>query len=43
MDKKRILLFYPPGPLYQRGEDRCQQNVDDACFKALYTAKGFKE
>ena len=35
MDKKKILLFYPPGPLYQRGEDRCQQNVDDASAEAI--------
>ena len=35
MDKKKILLFYPPGPLYQRGEDRCQQNVDDAAAEAI--------
>lgn len=27
-EKNKILLFYPPGPMYQRGEDRCQQAVD---------------
>ena len=31
----RILLFYPPGPLFQRGEDRCQQNVDDGSAQAM--------
>ena len=35
MDKKKVLLFYPPGPLFQRGEDRCQQNVDDASAQAM--------
>lgn len=24
----RILLIYPPGKLYQRGEDRCQANIE---------------
>ena len=33
--KERILLFYPPGPLFQRGEDRCQQNVDDGSAQAM--------
>lgn len=32
---KRVLLFYPPGELFQRGEDRCQQNVDDASAEAM--------
>lgn len=32
---KRVLLFYPPGPLFQRGEDRCQQNVDDGSAQAM--------
>ena len=32
MSKKRVLLFYPPGALFQRGEDRCQQNIDDKQF-----------
>ena len=32
---KKIMLFYPPGPLYQRGEDRCQQNVDDGSAQAM--------
>jgi len=24
----RALLIYPPGPVYQRGDDRCQSNVE---------------
>lgn len=35
MEKKRILLFYPPGQMFQRGEDRCQQNIDDASAEAI--------
>ena len=32
---ERVLLFYPPGPLFQRGEDRCQQNVDGSSAEAM--------
>lgn len=32
---KRALLFYPPGLLFQRGEDRCQQNIDDGSAQAM--------
>ena len=35
MRKKRVLLFYPPGALFQRGEDRCQQNIDDGSAQAM--------
>jgi radical SAM superfamily enzyme YgiQ (UPF0313 family) len=35
MEKKRVLLFYPPGALFQRGEDRCQQNIDDGSAQAM--------
>ncbi len=35
MSKKRVLLFYPPGALFQRGEDRCQQNIDDGSAQAM--------
>ncbi len=35
MKKKRVLLFYPPGALFQRGEDRCQQNIDDGSAQAM--------
>ncbi len=27
---KKIMLFYPPSKLYQRGEDRSQGNVEDS-------------
>ncbi len=30
-----VLLFYPPGALFQRGEDRCQQNIDDGSAQAM--------
>lgn len=33
--KKRVLLFYPPGPMFQRGEDRCQQNIDEGSAQAM--------
>lgn len=33
--KNKVLLFYPPGMLFQRGEDRCQQNVKDASAEAM--------
>lgn len=33
--KKKILLFYPPGPMFQRGEDRCQQNIDEGSAQAM--------
>lgn len=35
MSKNRVLLFYPPGALFQRGEDRCQQNIDDGSAQAM--------
>ena len=35
MEKKKVLLFYPPGPMFQRGEDRCQQNVDEGSAQAM--------
>lgn len=31
----KVLLFYPPGLLFQRGEDRCQQNIDDGSAQAM--------
>ena len=33
--KDRIFMFYPPGALYQRGEDRCQGNVSDSTATAM--------
>ena len=32
---EKVLLFYPPGLLFQRGEDRCQQNIDDGSAQAM--------
>ena len=34
-EKNKVLLFYPPGPIFQRGEDRCQQNVDGSSAEAM--------
>ena len=31
----KIMLFYPPGMMFQRGEDRCQQNIKDASAEAM--------
>ncbi|GAB6094215.1 radical SAM protein [Desulfatiferula olefinivorans] len=45
--KKNILLMYPPGRAFQRGEDRCQGNIEDsaatsirACNDLGYVAAG---
>ena len=32
---KKIMLVYPPGEVYQRGEDRCQINVEASVSNAL--------
>jgi radical SAM superfamily enzyme YgiQ (UPF0313 family) len=32
---ERIMLMYPPGPLYQRGEDRSQGNIEDSTATAM--------
>lgn len=32
---EKIMLFYPPGAMFQRGEDRCQQNIDDGSAQAM--------
>lgn len=32
---KKIMLLYPPGKLYQRGEDRSQGNIDDSSATAM--------
>ena len=29
-DKNKVLLFYPPGMLFQRGEDRCQIDISSS-------------
>lgn len=46
---KKIMLIYPPGKLYQRGEDRSQGNVEDststsirACNDLGYAAAALK-
>ncbi len=32
---KTVLLTYPPGKLYQRGEDRCQGNIEDSAATSM--------
>lgn len=32
---EKVLLFYPPGLMFQRGEDRCQQNIDEGSAQAM--------
>ena len=32
---KKIMLIYPPGEIYQRGEDRCQINVEASVANSL--------
>lgn len=34
-EKNKVLLFYPPGLIYQRGEDRCQQAVEGSSAEAM--------
>ncbi|MCR4923900.1 MAG: B12-binding domain-containing radical SAM protein [Lachnospiraceae bacterium] len=31
----KVLLFYPPGLMFQRGEDRCQQNIDEGSAQSM--------
>ena len=33
--KAKIMLVYPPGKLYQRGEDRCQASVENSTASAV--------
>src|SRR5258708_24861002 len=33
--EKRVFLLYPPGPQYQRGEDRSQGNVTDSAATVM--------
>lgn len=47
---RKIFLCYPPGPLYQRGEDRSQGNISDSAATVMrapndmaYTAAIMKE
>ncbi len=30
----KVMLFYPPGNILQRGEDRCQSSIDDSAVQA---------
>jgi radical SAM superfamily enzyme YgiQ (UPF0313 family) len=32
---KKVMLIYPPGKVYQRGEDRCQGNIGDSAATTL--------
>ncbi|MBP9989767.1 MAG: radical SAM protein [Ruminococcus sp.] len=34
--KNRIMLIYPPGKLYQRGEDRAQSNIEDSAAASVH-------
>jgi radical SAM superfamily enzyme YgiQ (UPF0313 family) len=38
MISKKIMALYPPGPLYQRGEDRCQGNISGSSASAMRAA-----
>ena len=35
VEKKKVFLFYPPGEVFQRGEDRCQMNVKASTANAM--------
>ena len=35
---KKILLFYPPSKLYQRGEERSQGNIEDSTATSIRAA-----
>ena len=35
---KKVMLIYPPGRLYQRGEDRSQGNVEDSTATSVRAA-----
>ncbi len=34
--QERVMLIYPPGKLYQRGEDRCQSNIDESAANSIH-------
>lgn len=34
----KILIAYPPGPLYQRGEDRSQGNIENSTATSMRSA-----
>lgn len=31
----KVMVFYPPGELFQRGEDRCQINIKSSSANAM--------
>ncbi|MBU1172261.1 MAG: B12-binding domain-containing radical SAM protein [Proteobacteria bacterium] len=33
---KKIMLIYPPGKAYQRGEDRCQGNIENSAATSIH-------
>lgn len=33
---EKIMLLYPPGKLFQRGEDRCQTNIDESTAASVH-------
>lgn len=33
--KKRLMLIYPPGRLFQRGEERCQSNIEESASTTM--------
>ncbi len=35
VNMKKVMLLYPPGVLYQRGEDRCQVNVNETTVNTV--------
>lgn len=35
---KRVMIFYPPGKIYQRGEDRSQGNIDESTATSMRAA-----
>ena len=35
MKIKKVFLLYPPGPQYQRGEDRSQGNVENSTATSM--------
>ena len=34
--KERVMLIYPPGKPYQRGEDRCQSNIEESATGSVH-------
>lgn len=37
-ETKKIMLIYPPGKLYQRGEERCQSNIESSTATVMRAA-----